>query len=327
MGPHQRPSVDRRRLDSRLDLVTAPAIEVCDLVVRYGDKTAVDGLSLTAQAASITALLGPNGAGKTTTLETCEGYRRPTSGTVEVLGLDPYRQHRSLAPRLGVMLQSGGAWSGVRAEEMLRYVAALHTQPLPVDDLIERLGLHSCGRTPYRRLSGGQQQRLNLAMALVGRPNVVVLDEPTAGLDPQARHGTWELIKRLADDGVTVLLTTHYLEEAEQLASCVYVIDAGRLLTSGSPAELTATQGPRAIRFTASTGLNLSGLIDQLPPGSTASESPPGTYRINGNVTPETLATVTAWCAEHHFMPHGLAVQEQTLEDVFLELTGRDMRP
>ncbi|HEX5770486.1 MAG TPA: ABC transporter ATP-binding protein, partial [Nocardioidaceae bacterium] len=148
--------------------------------MRYGDTLAVDRLSLEVARHSITAVLGPNGAGKTTTLETCEGYRRPQQGTVRVLGMDPQADRRALLPRIGVMLQNGGAWSGVRAEEMLRHIASLHAHPLDVDMLVERLGLGSCGRTPYRRLSGGQQQRLALAMAVVGRPELVFVDEPTA---------------------------------------------------------------------------------------------------------------------------------------------------
>ncbi|MGH3362279.1 MAG: ATP-binding cassette domain-containing protein, partial [Nocardioides sp.] len=143
----------------------APAVEIDGLVMRYGDKVAVDGLSLTVERATITAVLGPTGAGKTTTLETCEGYRRPQQGSVRVLGLDPVGDRRTLLPRIGVMLQDGGAWSGVRAMEMLRHVARLHAHPLDVDELGERLGLGECGSTPYRRLSGGQQQRLGLAMA------------------------------------------------------------------------------------------------------------------------------------------------------------------
>jgi len=184
-------------------------------------------------------VLGPNGAGKTTTLETCEGYRRPQSGTVRVLGLDPFSQRQQLLPRIGVMLQQGGAWSGVHAMEMLRHVASLHAHPLDVDVLGARLGLDACGRTPYRRLSGGQQQRLGLAMAVVGRPELVFVDEPTAGLDPQARHTTWDLLRELRAAGVTVVLTTHYIEEAERLADRVHIIDRGRLVMSGTPAELT----------------------------------------------------------------------------------------
>ena len=224
-------------------------MEVDDLRMAYGATTAVDGLSLTVARGSITAVLGPNGAGKTTTLETCEGYRKPQSGTVRVLGLDPQAQRRDLLPRIGVMLQSGGAWSGVRAVEMLRHVATLHAHPLDVPMLVERLGLGSCGRTPYRRLSGGQQQRLALAMAVVGRPELVFVDEPTAGMDPQARRTTWELLDELRRDGVTIVLTTHYMDEAERLADQVHVIDQGRLIASGSPYELTRGTGSSTIRL------------------------------------------------------------------------------
>ncbi len=216
-----------------------PAVEVDGLVMRYGSKTAVDGLSLTVRRGTITAVLGPNGAGKTTTLETCEGFRRPQAGSVRVLGLDPQTQRAELLPRIGVMLQAGGAWSGVRAEEMLRHVATLHANPLDVAMLVERLGLEECGRTPFRRLSGGQQQRLGLAMAIVGRPELVFVDEPTAGLDPHARRTTWDLLRELRADGVTVVLTTHHMDEAEKLADEIHIIDHGRLVTSGTPDELT----------------------------------------------------------------------------------------
>jgi ABC-2 type transport system ATP-binding protein len=306
--------------------VTAPAVEVVDLVMTYGQKTAVDGLSLSVETGSVTAVLGPNGAGKTTTIETCEGFRRPHGGQVRVLGLDPVRQHTELAPRLGVMLQAGGAWSAVRAVEMLEYVASLHARPLPVAALVERLGLGSAGRTPYRRLSGGQQQRLGLAMALVGRPEVVFMDEPTAGLDPQARRATWEIVSDLRADGVTVVLTTHYMEEAERLASFVYVVDHGRVLTSGTPDELTASRGQNTISFQALPGLDTSGLVAALPPDCTVAELPAGCYRVDGLVNPQILAAVTAWCAALDVMPEQLKVAKSTLEDVFLDLTGRELR-
>ena len=278
-------------------------------------------------AGTVTAVLGPNGAGKTTTVETCEGYRRPHAGRVRVLGLDPQHDHRALAPRVGVMLQNGGAWSGVRAHEMLRHVAALHAHPLDVDALVERLGLGGCGRTPYRRLSGGQQQRLGLAMALVGRPELVFLDEPTAGLDPQARHGAWDLVRELRDSGVTVVLTTHYMEEAERLADLVHVIDHGRLVASGSPAALAARGAENTIRFRARPGLDLTGLVAALPEGTQAREAGPGAYVVAGKVDPGTLATLTAWCAGEGLLPESLHVERRSLEDVFLELTGRELRP
>jgi ABC-2 type transport system ATP-binding protein len=215
------------------------AVEIDNLVVRYGEKTAVDGLSLTVAAGAVTAVLGPNGAGKTTTVETCEGFRRPDSGSVRVLGLDPLADHDELMPKIGVMLQEGGAWSGVRAVEMLKYVATLHTHPLDIPALVERLDLGSCGRTPYRRLSGGQKQRLSFALAIVGRPEIAFLDEPTTGLDPHGRREIWQLIRDLRDDGVTVVLTTHAMDEAEQLSDQVHVVSAGKVIASGTPDSLT----------------------------------------------------------------------------------------
>jgi ABC-2 type transport system ATP-binding protein len=306
--------------------VSVPAVEVTDLVMRYGEVTAVDGLSLRVEPATTTAILGPNGAGKTTMLETCEGYRTPQSGSVRVLGLDPVRQHSALAPRLGVMLQAGGAWSGVRADEMLGYVASLYAHPLPVTDVVERLGLASCGRTPYRRLSGGQQQRLGLAMAIVGRPEIVFLDEPTAGLDPQARRATWELVEQLANDGVSVVLTTHYMEEAERLARRVVVVDHGRVIASGSPGELMSAGAKNTIRFTAKPGLHTDELLWALPEEYSAVEEPAGHYRVEGEVTPHTLAAVTAWCASLDVMPEDLVIEKHSLEDVFLALTGKRLR-
>ncbi len=298
--------------------------------MRYGDTVAVDGLSLSVPGGVIAAVLGPNGAGKTTTLETCEGYRRPQSGRVRVLGLDPVADRRALLPRIGVLLQSGGAWSGVRAYEMLRHVAALHADPLPVDLLVERLGLQECGRTPYRRLSGGQQQRLGLAMALVGRPELLFVDEPTAGLDPQARHTVWDLLRELRSDGVTVVLTTHFMDEAERLADQVYVVDHGRVVAAGTPAALTAasTVGPQqaSLSFRARPGLDIASLEASLPSGFQVLEQPAGEYAVLGPVAPGTLARVTTWCSDHDVLPEGLQIGRRTLEDVFLELTGRDLR-
>ncbi|MCX4449802.1 ABC transporter ATP-binding protein [Streptomyces sp. NBC_01789] len=303
-----------------------PAVRISGLVKRYGDKTAVDGLDLEILAGAVTAVLGPNGAGKTTTIETCEGYRRPDGGTVRVLGLDPVADAARLRPRIGVMLQSGGIYSGARADEMLRHMAKLHAHPLDVDALIERLGLGSCGRTAYRRLSGGQQQRLALAMAVVGRPELVFLDEPTAGLDPQARRSTWDLVRELRADGVSTVLTTHFMDEAEELADEVAVIDAGRIVAQGSPEALCRGGAENTLRFTGRPGLDLGSLLKALPDGTLADELSTGAYRITGDIDPQLLATVTSWCAQHGVMPSGISVERHTLEDVFLELTGKELR-
>ncbi|CAM5650681.1 ABC transporter ATP-binding protein [Streptomyces spiroverticillatus] len=304
-----------------------PVVQVTGLVKRYGSKTAVDGLDLTVASGTVTAVLGPNGAGKTTTVETCEGYRKPDAGTVRVLGLDPIADAAKLRPRIGVMLQSGGVYSGARADEMLRHMAKLHAHPLDVDALIDRLGLGSCGRTTYRRLSGGQQQRLALAMAVVGRPELVFLDEPTAGLDPHARRSTWDLVKELRASGVSVILTTHFMDEAEQLADDVAIVDTGKVIAQGSPADLCRGGAENTLRFTGRPGLDMTSLLKALPADTVAEELIPGTYRIGGKIDPQLLATVTTWCAQHGVMPDGISVERRTLEDVFLELTGKDLRP
>ena len=294
--------------------------------MQYGAITAVDGLSLEVKQGSVTAILGPNGAGKTTTIETCEGFRAPQRGSVRVFGLDPIADRSALRPRVGVMLQSGGAWTGARAHEMLRHFASLHTHPLNVDQLIERLGMQSYGRTPYRRLSGGQQQRLSLAMAIVGRPELVFLDEPTSGLDPQARRATWDLIAELRQSGVTTVLTTHFMDEAETLSDHIHIVDDGKIIASGTVAELSESGAKNTVRFAARTGLDVQSLMRALPHDTKVDEVAPGAYVIAGHVDPALLATLSAWCAGQGVLTDSVLVERQTLEDRFLELTGKALR-
>jgi ABC-2 type transport system ATP-binding protein len=303
----------------------AAAVEVRDLVKSYGARRAVDGLSLRVERGTLLALLGPNGAGKTTTVEICEGFRRPDAGTVRVLGLDPHDPR--LRPRVGVMLQDGvGGYREAKALELLRLFAAYAAHPVQPGELLAMVGLTDVAATPVKRLSGGQQQRLSLALALVARPELVFLDEPTAGMDPQARRSTWELIRRLRADGVSVVLTTHFLDEAEQLADTVVVIDSGRVVAQGTPAELTRSGAEGQIRFRATPGLKLASLITALPDGTTAAEPEAGQYLVSGDVTPQLLATLTAWCAGQGVLAENLAVERRTLEDVFLDVTGRELR-
>jgi ABC-2 type transport system ATP-binding protein len=298
------------------------------LVMAYGDKVAVDGLSLEVPRGSVTAVLGPNGAGKTTTLETCEGYRVPQRGTVRVLGLDPQRDRSELLPRIGVMLQSGGAWSGVRAVEMLEHMASLHAHPLDTGMLVDRLGLADCGRTPYRRLSGGQKQRLGLAIALVGRPELVFVDEPTAGMDPQARRTTWEMLEEVRADGVTVVLTTHHMDEAEHLADRIHIIDRGTLIASGTPAELTRGGRSATIRLVVNRPFPdgaPESLRAELGPLTEVRQLDEVSMLIHGPADATTLGRVSRWCEQHGVLPQTLTLGQRTLEDVFLELTGREL--
>src|SRR6476619_5270329 len=253
----------RRRLASVSTVPQVPAVEIGRLVKRYGQTTAVDGLTLSAAPGAVTGILGPNGAGKTTTIEICEGYRKPDQGTVRVLGLNPVRDARALRPRVGVMLQSGGIPQSVPAADYLNLLSRFHTSPVAVPALLDLVGLTAVARTPYKRLSGGQQQRLSLAAAVIGRPELVFIDEPTAGMDPQARHATWDLITGLRQSGASVILTTHQMDEAEQLADHVVIVDHGQVVADGTPAELTGTAGQ--LRFLFEAKLDTESLLAALP--------------------------------------------------------------
>jgi ABC-2 type transport system ATP-binding protein len=302
-------------------------VDISGLAKRFGSTTAVDGLDLRLAPGQVLALLGPNGAGKTTTVEICEGFQRRDAGSVRVLGLDPATDSERLRPRIGVMPQGGGAYPGVRAGEMLALVAACAADPVDPAWLIDVLGLAAARRTPYKRLSGGQQQRLSLACALVGRPELVFLDEPTAGLDPQARRLVWDLVSALRSDGVSVLLTTHAMEEAEELADQVVIIDRGRVVAEGSPRQLTAEQPDAAqLRFRAQPGLDTAQLCAALPDDCHIAELSPGAYLLSGTVDPQVVSAVTAWCAQQGVLAEELHVGRRSLEDVFLELTGRELR-
>ena len=302
-----------------MDTSTAPAIEVRDLVVRYGDRTAVDGLSFTAEPGRITALLGPNGAGKTSTVETLEGYRRPDGGSVRVLGLDPVSDHRRLVPRIGVMLQDGGVATGMRVAEALHLTATYYDDPADPDDLLDLVGLADHRRSTWRTLSGGEKQRLSLALALVGRPDVAFLDEPTAGVDPAGRLAIRAIIDELRARGVAVLLTTHDLDEAERLADRVLIIDRGRLLADGTPAELMRATAGDEVRFAAAPALDTDALGARV--GATVVESSPGEYVVAAPSTPALVAAITAWLAERDLPIADLRAGRQRLEDVFLRLT------
>ncbi len=293
---------------------------------RYGSTIAVSGLDLDVERAEVFALLGPNGAGKTTTVEMCEGFARPDAGTVEVLGMNPVVDNARVRERIGVMLQGGGGYPAARAGEMLNLVAAYAANPLDPNWLMDTLGLTDVARVTYRRLSGGQQQRLALACALVGRPELVFLDEPTAGLDAHARLVVWELIDALRRDGVTVVLTTHQLTEAEELADRLVIIDRGVAVATGTPAEIMRNGAQNQLRFSAPPMLDLSLLSAALPDGYKAVEVSSGQYLVEGSIDPQVLATVTSWCARLDALATDMRVERRSLEDVFLELTGREVR-
>jgi ABC-2 type transport system ATP-binding protein len=306
--------------------VTSPAVLLRGVVKTYGDVRAVDGLDLVAPAGAITAVLGRNGAGKTTTIGTCTGRLRPDAGEVQVLGRDPLNAGRELRPRVGVMPQpagsgAAGVYPSARVEEALRLFASFAARPHDVGALMERLDLHRVARTPWRRLSGGEQQRVSLALAIVGRPELVFLDEPSAGLDVHARLAVWTLLDELRTAGVTVVLTTHAMDEAERLADHVVVVAAGRAVASGPVRELARGDRP-VLTFDAPAGLPVGELQAALPPGTDVHESRAGHYLVSGRVDADVVAAVTAWCAARGVLPERLETQRRSLEDVFLSLTG-----
>ncbi|WP_435299949.1 ABC transporter ATP-binding protein [Timonella sp. A28] len=305
-----------------------PALEVRGLSKSYGDRTVVTDMSFTAQLGQVTAVLGPNGAGKTTTIECCEGLRTPDAGSIRVFGETPATTALQRA-QVGVMLQDGGLPSSVKAIEMLKHVARLFESPRSVDDLVTRLGMSSFARTSVRRLSGGQRQRVALAAALLGRPQLVFLDEPSAGMDPQSRHAVWELIRELRDDNVAVVLTTHLMDEAETLSDMVYIVDNGAVIAQGTPHELlnsasgtltVETAVPCAAEDVASF---ISGLY-----GSEygVSQVHPHRFVVRGDATARLVAQLAGWLADNDVMVTSLTSGKQTLEDVFLDLTGRHLR-
>jgi len=301
-------------------------VEVEQLTVRYGDVVAVDGLSFGAEAGAVTCVLGRNGAGKTSTVEALEGLRRPASGRLSVLGLDPQRDHRTLVGRVGVMLQDVGIHPAARAGELVHHAAALYPSALEPAGLLERVGLAGLERRTFRQLSGGEQRRLALALALVGRPDVVFLDEATSGVDPAGRQQIRKIVAELRGDGVTVLLSTHDLDEAERVADHVVIIDHGRLVADGTVASLTAGAAPaEQLRFRTSAAIDAATLAAAVSAPVTVVEDAPNAYRVAAPPTPTLIAGITAWLAERDVSLADLDTGgRRTLEDVFLELTDAD---
>ena len=288
---------------------------------RYGAVVAVDEVSLQIPAGRITAVLGPNGAGKTTTLEMCEGFRRPDHGSVRVFGKDPGRFGPAERSRVGIMLQAGGLWSTARPAETVRHLASYYADPRDPDELLRVLSLERVGRTPYRRLSGGEQQRVKLACALIGRPDLLFLDEPTAGLDPHARRAVWELVLAERDRGAAVVLSTHLMDEAERLADRILIVHRGRVVGEGTPAELTAAEHSDQVILATGVRVDTDDLAAALPAGASITELQPGRYTIAAPVSPTVLAVVSAWCADRGIPQHAINIQRRSLEDVFLALT------
>jgi ABC-2 type transport system ATP-binding protein len=291
----------------------------------------VSDVSLVAGRGEVTALLGANGAGKTTTIECAQGLQKRTGGTISLLGEDPGSAGAELRSRVGVMLQDGGLPPSARPIPLLRHIAGMYRNPRPLDELVQRLGIDAFSRTNVRRLSGGQKQRLALAAALIGNPEVLFLDEPSAGLDPQSRQLVFGLISELRDSGMGIILTTHLMDDAQRLADYVYIIDAGRNVAEGTVAQLLQHHAPdmtrkdhvRTLHFEALPGLDFRGV---LPAEVEIRETRAGSYSATGVLTPEDLAALTAWWAAHGVMPGSMSMEARSLEDVFLDISGREVR-
>lgn len=308
-----------------------PLVVVEGLVKRYGPRTVLDGVSLTVSAGELVALLGPNGAGKTTTVEIVEGYRRADGGRARVLGLDPATGGPALRARVGLMLQGGGIDPRANPRETLRQYGGFYVDPRGPDELLDLVGLRTVAGTRYRRLSGGERQRLGLALALVGRPEVLILDEPTAGMDPEARAATRAIVAGLRDAGVAILLTSHDLTDVERLADRICVIDDGRIVASGSPAALAAGSTPR-LRFRLDRAIGGDELADLTailregrPEAMIVADGGGGRYRVDGALPDPILVDALAgWCAGAGRLIVELRTTVGDLEDVYLDLVGRE---
>ena len=295
------------------------AIEVSGLRKAYGEVRAVDGLDLTVETGEVVALLGPNGAGKTTTVEILEGYRAADDGTVSVLGLDPRKGGRGLRERIGVVLQEAGFEETFTPRELLRLHAGYYPNPRPVAEVIELTGLAEKADARVKTLSGGQRRRLDLALGIVGNPELLFLDEPTTGFDPSARRRAWELVEGLRDLGATILLTTHYLDEAEHLADRLVVIDHGRVVAQGTPDELSVQAGmANVISFRVPEGLG----VDDLPALGEERRVAGSVVEVRTGSPTADVATIASWAVDRGIELDGLSLARPSLEDVYLDLVG-----
>jgi ABC-2 type transport system ATP-binding protein len=303
---------------------TSPAVHVDGLRQRYGDHEAVAGISFEVASGELFALLGTNGAGKTTTLETLEGHRAAHAGTVRVLGHDPYRERRRVRPRIGIMLQEGGFFADLTVAETVEHWRGFTPAARDRDEVIATVGLTEQAGVRVRQLSGGEKRRLDLALALLGRPDVLFLDEPTTGMDPEARHATWTIVRDLVAGGTTVLLTTHYLEEAEQLADRLAILHRGRIGTSGTVAEVVAGQGDR-IRFQMPADLQVGELPDlggARPAIAVDGGRAVVSYTVTGLGLQKSLYELLGWADGRRLGLDGLEARSASLEDVFLRTAG-----
>lgn len=352
---HTEPSASptaRRRI-----ITEEPALSIKDLIkefkpsrafrTKYPERLTASGLyravnkvNLRVFPGEVVVLLGANGAGKTTTLACAQGLLKPTRGTVRLLGENPLQADPELRAKVGIMLQDGGLPNAMHPIPLLEHISTMYTDPYPVEELAERLGIDAFNGTTIRRLSGGQKQRVSLAAALIGRPDVLFLDEPSAGLDPQSRNVVFDIIREQRELGTAIVLTTHLIDDAQKLADYVYIIENGATVQEGTVSELIASDGTNRLQYTLDAptptreqllpahlraGVEL---IEKVPytPTRDGAPSVPGEYELVGALRPEHLAAFTSALAERYLMPISLTMEPKTLEDVFLDISGRDIR-
>ncbi len=352
---HTEPSASptaRRRI-----ITEEPALSIKDLIkefkpsrafrTKYPERLTASGLyravnkvNLRVFPGEVVVLLGANGAGKTTTLACAQGLLKPTRGAVRLLGENPLQADPELRAKVGIMLQDGGLPNAMHPIPLLEHISTMYTDPYPVEELAERLGIDAFNGTTIRRLSGGQKQRVSLAAALIGRPDVLFLDEPSAGLDPQSRNVVFDIIREQRELGTAIVLTTHLIDDAQKLADYVYIIENGTTVQEGTVSELIASDGTNRLQYSLNAptptreqllpahlraGVEL---IEKVPytPARDGAPSVPGEYELVGALRPEHLAAFTAALAEHYLMPISLTMEPKTLEDVFLDISGRDIR-
>ena len=341
----------------RRTIAEEPALSIKDLIkefkpsrafrTKYPERLTASGLyravnkvNLRVFPGEVVVLLGANGAGKTTTLACAQGLLKPTRGTVRLLGENPLQADPELRAKVGIMLQDGGLPNAMHPIPLLEHISTMYTDPYPVEELAERLGIDAFNGTTIRRLSGGQKQRVSLAAALIGRPDVLFLDEPSAGLDPQSRNVVFDIIREQRELGTAIVLTTHLIDDAQKLADYVYIIENGTTVQEGTVSELIASDGTNRLQYTLDAptptreqllpahlraGVEL---IEKVPytPARDGAPSVPGEYELVGALRPEHLAAFTSALAERYLMPISLTMEPKTLEDVFLDISGRDIR-
>ena len=341
----------------RRTVAEEPALSIKDLIkefkpsrafrTKYPERLTASGLyravnkvNLRVFPGEVVVLLGANGAGKTTTLACAQGLLKPTRGTVRLLGENPLQADPELRAKVGIMLQDGGLPNAMHPIPLLEHISTMYTDPYPVEELAERLGIDTFNGTTIRRLSGGQKQRVSLAAALIGRPDVLFLDEPSAGLDPQSRNVVFDIIREQRELGTAIVLTTHLIDDAQKLADYVYIIENGATVQEGTVSELIASDGTNRLQYSLNAptltceqllpahlraGVDL---IEKVPytPARDGTPSVPGEYELVGALRPEHLAAFTAALAQHYLMPISLTMEPKTLEDVFLDISGRDIR-